>query len=105
MNPLKIDVSASGDTTLVAAVSGRRIKVLSYVIVVADTVTVKFKSGSTDITGPFTFVSGGSGVSSPAALSSMGFIPAFVTAAGEALVINLSAAKQVGGHLTYILED
>ena len=89
-----ISTSASGDTTVVAAVTGKRIKVIDYVLTRASTVNMKWRSGTTDITGLL--------YSSPIP----GFNPVghFRTAVGELLAINLSAAVGVGGHITYVEE-
>jgi len=94
---VSISVSASGNTELVAAVSGRRMRVLTYTIVVESAVDVRFGSGSSAITGAMTFGVEAEGVS--AAWAPGGH---FQTVAGEALVINLSAAVVVRGHLSYI---
>jgi hypothetical protein len=93
-----IGASSSGATTIVAAVTSKKIRVLSYVITTNAAVNAKFQSHvtPTDKTG---LIYGGAngGVSS-------GYSPVghFETVAGEALDINLSAAVAVGGHLTYI---
>lgn len=90
----KVDVSASGDNTLVAAVAGKRIRVLSMAVVAAGSVSVTFKSGSTDLTGAMSLSQG-------VPLESVSGWGAFQTAAGEALVLNLSGAVQTSGWLTY----
>ncbi|HEX8266970.1 MAG TPA: hypothetical protein VF596_16330 [Pyrinomonadaceae bacterium] len=96
-----IDVASSGDNTLVAAVSGRRIKVLDYTFVCSGTVNAKFRSNSTDLTGAMAFVAN-SGIASAKGSISQGAILA--TQSGEALKLNLSSAVQVSGHLTYYLD-
>lgn len=96
-----ISTSASGDTTLVAAQPGRKIRVVSYTVIAAGDVSVKFKSGSTDITGAMPLTTNGGAAPSGSGLAPSGFAGLFETASGEALVINLSAAVAVGGHLTY----
>jgi hypothetical protein len=94
----KIVASASGATTVVAAVTSKKIRVLSYVLVANAAVNTKFQSHvtPTDLTG-LEYLGSNGGVSA-------GFSPAghFETVAGEALDINLSGAVAVGGHLTYI---
>lgn len=89
-----ISTSASGDTTVVAAVTGKRIKVVDYVLTRASAVNMKWRSGMTDITG---LLYNG---------AAPGFNPVghFRTAVGELLAINLSAAVGVGGHITYVEE-
>lgn len=96
-----INASGSGNNTLVAAVSGRRIKVLDYTFVCSGAVTVKFRSDDTDLTGAMAFVAN-SGISSPKGSISQGAILA--TDSGESLNLNLSSAVQVSGHLTYYLD-
>lgn len=75
--------------------SGKRIRVVSYVIVASGAVNAQFRSGAnTNLTGAMRLVEAG-GVS---AHFDGGL---FQTAVGEALNLNLSAAVQVSGHLTY----
>lgn len=93
-----IVASSSGATTLVAAMPGKRIRVLSYVLTSNGTVNVKWQSHTlpTDLTG-LDYLIANTGVSS-------GYSPIghFQTLIGEALDINLSGSIAVGGHLTYI---
>ena len=89
-----VSASSAGDTTVVPAVSGKRIRVVAFALVAAGTVTVKFRSGSTDITGGMRLVEAG-GV----AHAFDGGL--FQTAVGQALVINLSAGQPVGGYVVY----
>ncbi len=96
---LAVNVSASGDSELATAVTGKKVTVLGILLVAAEAVTVSFKSGTTAITGPMPLAAGG-GFARDAAPG--GFV--FQTSAGEALKINLSAAVGVGGCLTYCLE-
>lgn len=96
-----IDCSSSGSNTIVAAVPGRILRVLSYVVVANAAVVATWKSGSTSISGPMNLAAAGSGVSAPPSVSSMGYFAHLVTAPGEALVLSLGGAVQVGGHLTY----
>lgn len=101
---LKIETlsdAASGDNTIVALVSGKRIKVYAVVLIARGTVNVTFKSGaSTSLTGAMQFQAreGFTVAVAP---------PAFVlaTAAGEAFVMNLSAAVQVDGWVAYWDDD
>lgn len=96
-----IAASSSGDNTIVAAdAAGRKIKVVSYALLASAAVTTKFKSGAaTDITGGFALAANG-GVSCPGAPSAH----LFETAANTALVLNLSGAIAVGGHVSYMTE-
>jgi hypothetical protein len=89
-----INASTSGDTTIVPAVSGKRILVVAYALVASSQVAVKFRSNNTDITGLMKLVEGG-GI---AHAYEWGL---FRTGVGEALRINLSANVQVGGYVVY----
>lgn len=91
-----ISASSSGDTTVVSAVSGRKIRVLHYTLICSSAVNITWKSGSTNITGTMSF-GANSGIST--AYSPQGL---FETLTGQALVINLSGSSTVGGHLTYV---
>lgn len=96
-----IDESTSGNNTLVSAVAGYRIRVLSYDFVVNGEVSVRFESGAdgTALSGVMPFASKGQGKISVYT----GSHGVFETAAGELLNMELSAAVQVSGHLTYTL--
>ena len=93
-----IVASSSGVTNVVAAVGGKRIRVLRLSLVANGAVNVKFQSHvtPTDLTGLFYLAANGGWVES--------FCPVgiFQTVSGEALDINLSGAVAVGGCLTYV---
>lgn len=95
-----IAASASGGTDLVAAVTGKKIRVLRWYLSANGAVNVKFQSKTSptpaDITGLIylTQFKDSAGGYSP--------VGHFETIAGEALTINLSAAVAVGGCLVYI---
>lgn len=88
--------SSSGDNAIVAAVTGKKIRVLGYVVTASGAVNAKFRSGTTDISGLIYAAANGGAAS--------GFNPVghFETTAGAALNMNLSGAVAVGGHVTYI---
>lgn len=94
----KIVASASGATTIVAAVAAKKIRVLSWQVVCNAANNVKWQSHvtPTDLTGLHYFAINGGVV---ATFSPIGY---FETIVGEALDINLSAAQAVGGSLVYI---
>lgn len=93
-----INASASGDNQIVAAVTGFKIVVLSYVLVAAGTVTATWKSGaSTSLSGAMPLVAN-SGVSANGAYGVV------QSAASEALNLDLSTNVAVTGHVTYMLE-
>ena len=89
-----INATTSGDTQVVAAVSNRRIVVVAFGVVASATVNIRFRSGSTDITGSMRVVEGG-GI----AHAYDGGL--FQTAVGQALNINLSTNATVGGYVVY----
>lgn len=94
-----VQISSSGANTIVAAVSGKKIHIVNFILSSSGTVNLKFQSHvtPTDITGLFYCV----------ANSVVGAINDFVgygsTNTGEALDINLSGAVAVGGVLHYSL--
>lgn len=94
-----IDAATSGNNTLVAAVSGKKIRVMSCFFICAGAVNVRFESGAglTALTGQMNFPANG-GISLP-------FNPGgwFETNAGELLNMELSDAVSVDGALTYTL--
>lgn len=90
--------ASSGANEIVAAVTGKRIRVLSYVLSASAAVNAKWQSGSTDKTGLLYFAAAGYGAVAP--FNEQGW---FETAAGEALNLNLSGAVTVGGHVSYVL--
>lgn len=91
-----ISAAASGDNTVVAAVPNKSIRVIDYSAISAGTVTTKWRSGSTDISGPMPLVANSQARTDNTATGVLETVP------GQALVLNLSAAIAVGGHLTYV---
>lgn len=91
-----ISVSSSGDNSIVAAVTSKKIRVLSYVIVADNAVAAKFRNGTTDVMGAASLSANG-GIAAP-------YNPAghFETAVTTALNLNLASAVGVRGHLTYV---
>jgi hypothetical protein len=79
--------------TLVAAVTGKKIRVLQFTITTVDGLNLLFKSGSTTISANFAM----SGVISP--YCPHGF---FETAAGEALGFAIDAAESTSVHVVYV---
>jgi hypothetical protein len=94
--------TASADTTLVAAVTGKKIRVLACVLSMSGTsVTIRFESGTggTALTGQMTPAQGGGFV--------MPFNPVgwFETASGDLLNLELGGAQSVDGVLVYVEVD
>jgi hypothetical protein len=96
-----IDNAISPDNTIVAAVAGKKIRVLGFFLVSAGTVVTRFESGTggTALTGQMTMAVN--------VVQSSGFSPVgwFETVAGELLNLELSAAVSVDGGLVYVLVD
>lgn len=92
-----IDHATSGDNTLVAAVAGRKIRVLALNITAAGAVLVRFESaaGGTALTGQMSMAAN--------AEKTLPFNPAgwFETLAGELLNMELGGAVSVDGCLVY----
>ena len=93
----KIDCASSGDNTLVAAQTAKKYVVMDVLAVAGGTVNIKFRSGTTDLMGAIPLVANAGFAPSEAAQAGH-----FETAPGEALNLNLSAAVQVSGWVTYV---
>jgi hypothetical protein len=95
-----VSAASSGDNTIVAADTTRKIKVVSYVLVAAGTVNTTWKSGAgTSLSGALPLVS-----NTGAAMVGTGDSWLLETAVNQALVLNLSGAIQVSGHISYYLK-
>jgi len=101
-----VNTTAAGDTTVVAAVTSKKIRVKRFNLTngAATANNVKFRSGTTDLHAalPLAAVIGAPGEAEDDGDGPDDFL--FETAAGALLAINLSAATQVQGTLTYTLE-
>lgn len=96
-----IDVAASGDNTIVAAVTSNRIKVHAVVFIATGTVNVRWKDGAaTNLTGDMNFQAR---EGYALAVTPPSWILA--TTAGTALILNLSAAIAVDGWVSYWDDD
>jgi hypothetical protein len=95
----KIAASSSGNNTLVAAVTGKKIRVLGFNFIGNGAVNAKFQDGAggTDLTGLYYIPAAGGGVS--VGYSRAGW---FETTAATLLNLNLSGAVAVGGSLVYL---
>lgn len=95
----KISAAGSGNNTLVAAVTSKKIRVLAYNLIGAGAVNAKFQSDAsgTDLTGLKTIAAAGGGLCAP--FSPVGW---FETATGVLLNLNLSGAVLVAGELVYV---
>lgn len=93
-----IAASSSGNNTLIAAVTGKKIRVLAYNIIANAAVNAKFQSaaGGTDLTG-LKYFSANGGICAP--FNPLGW---FETASAALLNLSLSGAVAVGGELVYV---
>lgn len=92
-----IDFASSGDNTIKAAVSGKRILVTSLFLIAAGTVNVRFESGAsgTALTGQMNLIAN---TGFALNYNEYGW---FVTAKDELLNLELSGAISVDGSLSY----
>lgn len=92
-----IDHAASGDNTIVAAVTDKKIRVLSLYLIASAAVTARFESGASGValTGQLQLAANG-GLVLP--FNEDGW---FETVAGSLLNLELSGAISVDGGLSY----
>jgi hypothetical protein len=90
-----VAISSNGTATLVTGVTGKKVKVYSYAVVVDSAGTVKF-TGTGDVTGAMSFAANGGISCAP------GDDPWFQTASGADLAIVSTAPAR--GHLSYVIE-
>lgn len=93
-----IDAATSGDNTILAAVTSKKIRVLSVFVIAAGAVNVRFESGTggTALTGQMNLTTN-SGFVLP--FNPVGW---FETASGTLLNLELSGAVSVDGSFTYV---
>lgn len=98
-----VAASASGDNAVVAAVAGKKVRVRGFALYngVATAQNVKWRSGTTDVTG-LLYGTNAIGPLADGQAPKDDFL--FETVAGQALNLNLSAATAVGGWVSYTLE-
>jgi hypothetical protein len=94
---LRKSVSMTADADLIAAVSGKSIRILSGSLSIAVTGTITFKSGSTALTGAITLTAG---TPLPIHYTPVG---AFQTVVGESFNVDNSGTDQISGWLVYQL--
>ena len=94
---LAVDVNSSGDNTLIAAVSGKKILVIGCVLIAAGTVSIRFEDGAggTALTGVINLTTN-SGFTLP-----LGIPGWFKTSTNTLLNLELSGAVAVAGTLVY----
>lgn len=92
-----IAVSSSGNNSVIAAVSGKRFRVLGWYLTANAAVNAKFQSNSVDATGLMYNAAQGDGLVAP--FSQAGWFETLT--ANQALNLNLSGAVAVGGIVIY----
>lgn len=96
--------AASGDNTLVAGVTGKKIKVLGLLLVADSTVAIRLESaaGGTAITGVMTTTAENLTICLPMTVPGHQWVE---TAASALLNMELGGAVQVSGCIVYYLEE
>lgn len=101
MNYKKIAITTSGLATVVDAVTGCKIRVISYLVSSSVANSLIWKSNATEISGTLTvnniLQDGQAGAPAPT-----GMLGVLETASGEALKLDVSTTAVIGGYLTYI---
>lgn len=93
-----VSVASSGDNTVIAAQgAGTFIRVFGFSLVCASSVNATWKNGAAALTGAYPFPANG-GIS-----RSQSNEPIFTLSENTALVLNLSAAVQTSGEVTYVV--
>lgn len=96
-----INISASGNSTLVSGATGKQIKVFRLKLLVGGATNITIKDGSTTVLdGPLDF-SANEGMILD--FTNIDMPPWYTTSSGNDLVINSSNAVQLGGNLDYLL--
>jgi hypothetical protein len=95
----RVNATADGDNTVIAAVSGKALRVLGYQLATtaAGTITLQDSAGSPAVFASFPMAANGN-ISYAGGLQA----PAFETASGVALEISNGAGVDTLGHITYV---
>lgn len=97
-----INQSASGDTTVITGVAGKRIAVDFLIFRVEGTTTTQLKDGSTAYGGPHSWANAEGMTIENTIRNHDGVI---TLSAGQSLVLNSSAAVQISGWVRYRMLD
>jgi hypothetical protein len=93
-----VNATVDGDNTAIAAVTGKKLRILGGVLTSTGAGTVQLKSGGATVLGRFISSSNGAGVSYAGGVDA----PLAETAAAEAFVLNNPAGVDTVGMLSYI---
>lgn len=96
MPNVPINTTTSGDQTILPAQASLAYRVWKFFVVAEGQVTLTWKSGTDDLSGPLLFGAGERQI-----LDTSGKHPWFQTKVGEALILNTDAAVQVSGTVVY----
>lgn len=94
----RINATADGDNTVIAAVPGKQIRVLGYVITATAAGVITFQDSAAS---PVVFATHSLGINGGVSYAGGDDAPAFETAQGVGVEINNPAAVDTVGHLTY----
>jgi len=97
LSQAQINISSSGDNTVIAAVGGQTVRIHRMFLSTAATVSMKFGDTTVTYFTPAILFGTGGGPN----LEFDGGEPWFITASGKGFVINLSAAVAVTGWIDY----
>lgn len=98
MPTVSVDISTSGDNTILSAATGFRYRVRRVIIRAAATVTARFKSGANNMSGAIPFAANQELLLDEAFADQS---PWMTTNTSEALIINLGGAVAVTGVIVY----
>lgn len=99
-----IVATAAGDTAVVAAQgAGKKIGVIRVMVITKTALDIKFRSGTTDLTGTMGLAAGNGFRDALTRNADDSGDSLFETNANEALNINLSAIGTVGGYIAYVV--
>jgi hypothetical protein len=96
---VRVNATADGDNTVITAVTGKKIRVLGYVLVAnaAGAVTLQDSTGTPVIFAVFDLAANG-GVSYAGGID----CPAFETDVGKGVEVSNGAGVDTKGHITYV---
>lgn len=104
VGPIKhavISAAGVGDNTVVENTgSGKRVVILSYVLVAAGAVSIQWQDETSNLSGVMPLAANG-GIAARGSQEE----PLLETGVGSDLQLNLSAAVAVTGHLTYMVRS
>ncbi len=101
LSQARINITASGDSTLIAGAAGKQVRVYRMKLTVASASNILIKDGSTTVLdGPLTFAANGAMVLD---FTNINMPPWYITSTGNDLVINNSSGVQLGGNVDYLI--